>query len=67
MCFPVQALPAPDNGQPDRHQEDVPQPIESVGEQGILQDPRLNLPHHGMEGYRPLILGVSIFISDYLM
>jgi len=59
MCFPFQVLPAPGDGQPEGYWDDVPQPVEGVAERGIPQDARLNSPRHGMEGYHPLVLGVS--------
>jgi len=61
MCSLFQALPTPNNGQLDSHWDDMPQPVEGVAERGIPQGPRLNSPHHGMEGYHPLMLGVSNF------
>jgi len=61
MCFPFQAQPAPDDGQLEAHWGDVPQPVEGVAERGIPQGPRLNSPHHGVEGYYPPMLGVSNF------
>jgi len=57
--FLFQALPAPDDGQLEGHWDSVPQPPGGVAEQGIPQAPRLNSPHHVMEGYQPLMLGVS--------
>jgi len=57
--FLSQALPAPGDGQLEGHWDNVPQPAGGVAEQGIPQASRLNSPHHVMEGYQPLMLGVS--------
>ena len=60
MCFPFQALPAPDDGLLEGN---VPQPLGGIAERGILvpQYPRLNSPHDGMAGHRPPMPGVSNF------
>ena len=60
MCLHFQAPHAPDGGQLGAHWEDVPQPVGGVIEQGMPQDP-LNVPHHGMGGHYPPMLGVSDF------
>jgi len=59
MCLLFQAPPAPNDGRLEGNWEDVPQPVEGVAEQGILQDPRLNSPRQAMAGYHPPMLGVS--------
>ena len=58
MCTPLQVPPAPANGQPERHREDMPLPVRNVAGP---QDPHhFDVAYQGAVDYHPQpLVGVS--------
>lgn len=57
-----QAPPAPANGQPEGHREDIPPPIRGIGGPGRAQDPHhVDVAYQGMIDYQPQPFAVSDF------
>ncbi len=60
VCIPLQVSPAPADGLPEDHQEDIPPPVGSVAGPGGVQDPPyIDAAYQGMADYHPQPLGVS--------
>ena len=61
LCLPPQVPPAPANGEPEGHREDIPPPVRGVAEPGRMQDPmHFDVAYQGVVDYhhQPLV-GVS--------
>jgi hypothetical protein len=60
MCILPQVPPAPANGEPEGHREDIPSPVRGVAGPGRVQDPlHFDVAYQGVVDHLQPLVGAS--------